>query len=70
MQELKEECQSFDPQLRETWIIKVDELSTELLINVEKKYRKYRTSEVEYSPGTNKARNVALLETNFKIQTN
>ena len=55
IQQLKEQLHSLTPTRREIKLSSIDDLTTNLLINAEKKYRKFRTSEVDHSPNTAQA---------------
>ena len=52
---LKENFHVIGLQLKETRLNRIDETSIELIINSEKKHRKFRTSKVDLSPETNEA---------------
>ena len=55
IQQLKDQCHSLTPLHREVKLNSIDKITTDLLMNVEKKSRKIRTGEVNYSPETAKA---------------
>ena len=56
IQKLKEKWHTLDPLQRETRPNRIDEQATSCLISAEKRCPKFRTSEVDYSLETKKAK--------------
>ena len=52
LQELKEQCHSLTSMRRELKLNSIDALTKNLVINAEKKRRKFRTGEIDLSPDT------------------
>ena len=55
IQELKDQSHTLDPLLIEVRLSRIHGLATDLLMNVENKWRKFRTGEVNYYPETDMA---------------